>query len=145
MKSILFLCTGNSCRSQMAHGFANKLLSHHFTSYSAGVESHGLNSSAVQVMKEVGVDISKHRSQTLDEFGEQTFDYVVTVCEHAAMHCPSMPENTRVIIRRFDDPPKLAKGAKTEEEALGYYRRVRDEIRHWISALPTQLKKEGLC
>jgi len=146
MKSILFLCTGNSCRSQMAHGFANSLLSDQFTSYSAGIESHGLNPSAVKVMKEVGIDISGHQSQTLSEFDTSAFDYVVAVCEHAASNCPVFPENTNVIIRQFDDPPKLAKQAKTPEEALSYYRKVRDEIKLWVASLPAHInEKEQLC
>lgn len=145
MKSILFLCTGNSCRSQMAHGFAESLLSEEFTSYSAGIESHGLNPSAVQVMQEVGVDISNHQSQTLNEFESQEFDYVVAVCEHAASNCPTFPAKTSVIMHQFDDPPKLAKEAKSAEEALGYYRSVRDEIKHWITSLPAQINKESLC
>ena len=91
MKSILFLCTGNSCRSQMAHGFANSLLSDQFISYSAGIESHDLNQSAVKVMNEIGIDISQHHSQTLDEFDAEQFDYVVAVCEHAASNCPTFP------------------------------------------------------
>lgn len=146
MKSILFLCTGNSCRSQMAHGFANSLLSDEFISFSAGIESHGLNPSAVKVMGEVGVDISAHQSQTLNEFDTTSFDYVVAVCEHAANNCPAFPAQTNVIMHQFDDPPRLAKHAKTPEEALSYYRTVRDEIKHWITSLPTQIKnKEQLC
>ena len=146
MKSILFLCTGNSCRSQMAHGFANALLSDEFTSYSAGIESHGLNPSAVKVMGEVGIDISGHQSQTLSEFDTNEFDYVVAVCEHAASNCPTFPAKTNVIVHQFDDPPKLAQQATTPEEALSCYRNVRDEIKHWIMALPTQInQKEALC
>jgi len=139
MKSILFLCTGNSCRSQMAHGFANSILGDEFSSYSAGIESHGLNPSAIKVMSEVGVDISGHQSQTLDEFEENQFDYVLAVCEHAASNCPTFPAKTNVITRQFDDPPKLAKEAKTDEEALSHYRRVRDEIKAWVTSLPVQM------
>lgn len=139
MKSILFLCTGNSCRSQMAHGLANSLLGDQFTSYSAGIESHGLNPSAVQVMSEIGIDISEHKSQTLDEFDTAQFDYVVAVCEHAASNCPVFPDQTNVIVHQFDDPPKLAKQAKSNEEALSYYRTVRDEIKTWITTLPAQV------
>ena len=146
MKSILFLCTGNSCRSQMAHGFANSLLSDQFTSYSAGIESHGLNPSAVKVMGEVGIDISDHQSQTLNEFDTDQFDYVVAVCEHAASNCPTFPTKTNVIVHQFDDPPKLALQANSAEEALSYYRKVRDEIKLWITSLPTKInEKEQLC
>ena len=130
----------------MAHGFANSLLGDQFISYSAGIESHGLNPSAVKVMGEVGVDISGHQSQILSEFEAQEFDYVVAVCEHAASNCPTFPAKTEVILHQFDDPPKLAQQAKTPEEALSYYRNVRDEIKHWITSLPAQIKnKEQLC
>jgi len=139
MKSILFLCTGNSCRSQMAHGFANSLLSEQFISYSAGIAAHGLNQSAVQVMNEVGIDISQHQSQTLTEFDTEQFDYVVAVCEHAASNCPTFPAKTNVILHQFDDPPKLAKKETTPEGALSHYRRVRDEIKTWITELPAQI------
>ncbi|WP_133407157.1 arsenate reductase ArsC [Parashewanella tropica] len=135
MKSILFLCTGNSCRSQMAHGFANKILAEQFDCYSAGVESHGLNPSAVQVMQEVGIDISTHESNTLDQYHDKDFDYVVAVCEHAANNCPTFTQETQLIKRQFDDPPKLAKEASSTEEALNHYRRVRDEIHNWVSGL----------
>lgn len=139
MKSVLFLCTGNSCRSQMAHGFANTLLSNNFVSYSAGIESHGLNPSAVKVMAEAGIDISQYQSQTLDQFDMGQFDYVFAVCDHAATNCPSFSKETNVILNRFDDPPKLAKEAKSEDEALSHYRRVRDEIKAWITSLPTDV------
>jgi len=141
MKSILFLCTGNSCRSQMAHGFANELLAEHFISYSAGIESHGLNPSAVQVMNEVGVDISQYQSQTLNEFEQQQFDYVVAVCEHAATNCPTFAATTKMLVHQFDDPPKLAQQANSPEEALSYYRHVRDEIKEWITSLPVQINQ----
>jgi len=139
VKSILFLCTGNSCRSQMAHGFANAILGGKFASYSAGIESHGLNPFAVKVMQEAGIDISRHQSQTLDEFEEDQFDYVLAVCEHAASNCPTFPAKTNIITHQFDDPPKLAKEAKTDEEALSHYRRVRDEIKQWVTSLPEQM------
>ncbi len=139
MKSILFLCTGNSCRSQMAHGLANEIFGDKIKSYSAGIESHGLNPAAVKVMSEIGIDISHHQSQTLDEFDSKTFDYVVAVCEHAASNCPTFPNQTNVIIKQFDDPPKLAKLAKSDEEALRHYRIVRNQIRNWITTLPEQL------
>jgi len=139
MKSILFLCTGNSCRSQMAHGLANSLLGNEFKSYSAGIESHGLNPSAVKVMGEIGIDISNHQSQTLDEFESQEFDYVVAVCEHAASNCPTFPNQTNVIVHQFDDPPKLALNAKSDDEALSHYRNVRDQIKSWITTLPEQI------
>ena len=139
MKSILFLCTGNSCRSQMAHGLANSLLGERFTAYSAGIESHGLNPSAVKVMSEIGIDISQHQSQTLTQLNAKQFDYVISVCEHAASHCPAFPNQTQVVTHQFDDPPQLAKQAKTQQEGLAYYRRVRDEIKDWVTKLPKQI------
>jgi arsenate reductase (thioredoxin) len=136
---ILFLCTGNSCRSQMAEGWARTLKSDSIEPYSAGIETHGLNPNAVKVMAEVGVDISGHRSKNVNEFLEVDFDYVVTVCDRARETCPIFPRATRMLHAGFDDPPMLAAAAKTEEEALGYYRRVRDEIRAFVERLPEAL------
>jgi len=132
---ILFLCTGNSCRSQMAEGWARHLRGDDITAYSAGIETHGLNLLAVRVMAEAGVDISGHRSKLVTDLPEQAFDLVITVCGHADENCPFFPGPTRVVHHGFDDPPKLAVGAATEEEALGHYRRVRDEIRDFIKTL----------
>jgi arsenate reductase (thioredoxin) len=129
---VLFLCTGNSCRSQMAEGWARHLKSDRVEPYSAGVEPHGMNKLAIQVMKEAGVDISSHHSKHVDELKNVPFDYVVTVCDDAHEACPVFPGKTKVVHVGFDDPPKLAQGAKTEEEALAHYRRVRDEIRRFI-------------
>jgi len=100
--------------------------------YSAGIETHGLNPDAVKVMAEAGVDISKHRSKHVDELKEIKFDYVVTVCGHANENCPYFQGKTKVIHIGFDDPPRLAKSAKSEEDGLAHYRRVRDEIRSFI-------------
>ena len=125
---VLFLCTGNSCRSQMAEGWARALKGDVIEAWSAGIETHGMNARAVQVMAEAGVDISAHRSKNVAELAGVAFDYVVTVCGHAHATCPVLPGETRVVHVGFDDPPKLAQGAKTEEEALAHYRRVRDEI-----------------
>ncbi len=133
---ILFLCTGNSCRSQMAEGWAGKILSDRVEPFSAGIEKHGLNMNAVKVMKEAGVDISGHKSKLVTELGRMDFDYVITVCGDADEKCPRFPGTAVIIHRGFDDPPKLAKGAKTEEEALECYRRVRDEIKEYIATLP---------
>jgi arsenate reductase len=129
---VLFLCTGNSCRSQMAEGWARALRGDVIEAYSAGVEPHGMNPRAVKVMQEAGVDISGHRSKHVDELKAVPLDYVVTVCDHANESCPLFPGKTKVVHVGFDDPPRLAKDAKSEEEALGHYRRVRDEIRHFI-------------
>lgn len=139
MKTILFLCTGNSCRSQMAHGFANSMHNDSLQCYSAGLVSHGMNNLAVQVMAEIGIDISEHTSQTLSELGHINFDYVATVCDHAADNCPSFKQGEQLIHQRFDDPPKLALHAKTDEESLVFYRKVRDEIQQWVEELPQQL------
>ncbi|MBT4267808.1 MAG: arsenate reductase ArsC [Gemmatimonadetes bacterium] len=140
MKRILFLCTGNSCRSQMAEGWAHHLKGDRVEAHSAGIETHGLNPNAVEMMAEAGVDISTHRSQHIDEFSEVALDYVITVCGHADEHCPIFPGDTQVIHHPFDDPPRLAKEAKSEEEALGHYRRVRDEIRAFVDTLPESLE-----
>jgi arsenate reductase len=136
---ILFLCTGNSCRSQMAEGWARKLKGDVIEAYSAGIETHGLNPHAVRVMAEADVDISGHRSKNVDELKDVAFDYVVTVCGHANENCPRFSGKTNVIHVGFDDPPKLAAQAKTEEEKLWHYRRVRDEIRAFIVTLPVAL------
>lgn len=139
---ILFLCTGNSCRSQMAEGWARHLKGDVLEPYSAGIETHGLNPRAVRVMAEAGVDISGHRSKHVDELREVPFDYVVTVCDHAHESCPLFGGRTKVVHVGFDDPPRLAREAKTEEEALNYYRRVRDKIRAFVERLPGALQAE---
>jgi len=136
---ILFLCTGNSCRSQMAEGWARRLKGDRIEAFSAGIETHGLNPRAVAVMAEAGVDISQHRSKHVDELRPIEFDYVITVCGHANEHCPLFRGKARVIHVGFDDPPKLAAAATTEEDRLAPYRRVRDEIRAFIETLPDAL------
>ena len=139
---VLFLCTGNSCRSQMAEGWARHLKSDVIEPYSAGTEKHGLNPLAVKVMAEAGVDISRQQSKRVDELDRTDFDYVVTVCGHANEHCPYFPGKAKIIHVGFDDPPKLAFAAKSEEEALGHYRRVRDEIRAFVETLPESLERK---
>jgi len=136
---VLFLCTGNSCRSQMAEGWARHLKGDVLEAYSAGLETHGLNPLAVKVMAEAGVDISGQRSKHVEELKDIRFDYVVTVCGHAHESCPVFLGHARVVHVGFDDPPKLAQTAKSEEEALGHYRRVRDEIRAFVERLPQSL------
>ncbi|MDC0206616.1 arsenate reductase ArsC [Nitrospinae bacterium] len=136
---ILFLCTGNSCRSQMAEGWARHLKSDFIQPFSAGIESHGLNLNAVKVMKEEGVDITQQKSQRIEEVETIPFDVVITVCGHADENCPVFSCSTAVVHHGFDDPPKLAQTAKTEQEALGHYRRVRDEIKAYIETLPEGL------
>ncbi len=139
---VLFLCTGNSCRSQMAEGWARHLKRDTLDPYSAGIETHGLNSRAVVAMAEVGVDISQHRSTHLDELADVDFDYVVTVCSHAHESCPIFPGKAQVIHVGFEDPPALALDASTEEEAMEPFRRVRDEIRAFVTTLPETLTKK---
>ena len=141
MLKILFLCTGNSCRSQMAEGWARHLKGDQIEAYSAGIEAHGLNPDAVRVMAEAGVDISGQRSKRVDELQEAKFDYVVTVCGHAHENCPVFPGKATIIHVGFDDPPRLAADAKTEAERLAPYRRVRDEIRAFVETLPASLNQ----
>jgi arsenate reductase (thioredoxin) len=136
---VLFLCTGNSCRSQMAEGWARHLRGDRIEAFSAGIETHGLNPDAVRVMAEAGVNISSHRSKRLEELAGVAFDHVVTVCGHAHESCPVFPRRAKVVHVGFDDPPRLAAGATTEEERLAPYRRVRDEIRAFVETLPEAL------
>lgn len=139
MLKILFLCTGNSCRSQMAEGWTRHLKGDQIEPYSAGLEAHGLNPDAVCVMAEAGVDISNQRSKLASELRDVDFDYVVTVCHRAHASCPVFPAKVRVIHVGFDDPPRLAVNARTAEERLSVYRRVRDEIRAFVTTLPASL------
>jgi len=139
MLKVLFLCTGNSCRSQLAEGWARHLKGDVWEPYSAGIETHGLNPNAVKVMAEAGVDISGHRSKHLDELRDVAFDHVVTVCDNAHESCPLFPGETKVSHVGFDDPPRLAQDAASDEEALNHYRRVRDEIRAFVQSLPEAL------
>jgi arsenate reductase len=136
---ILFLCTGNSCRSQMAEGWARHLKGDVLEPYSAGIEVHGMNLRAVRVMAEAGVDISRHRSKNVSELMDVPLDYVVTVCDNAHETCPMFPGKAKVVHVAFDDPPRLAMDAKTEEEALAHYRRVRDQIKAFVLTLPESL------
>lgn len=137
---VLFLCTGNSCRSQMAEGWARALKSDSIEAYSAGVKAQGLNPNAVRVMREAGVDITGQSSKTVDAIRDVPLDFVVTVCGHAGESCPVwLSSKARVVHFGFDDPPKLALTARDEDEALGHYRRVRDQIRDFIQTLPGSL------
>lgn len=143
--NILFLCTGNSCRSQMAEGWARHLKSDVIHAYSAGIETHGLNPNAVKVMAEAGVDISNHKSENVNDLLEIPFDYVVTVCGHANENCPMFPGKAQVVHVGFDDPPALARAlaadGASEEAQLDCYRRVRDEIKAFIETLPRVLQE----
>ena len=126
-KNIMFLCTGNSCRSQMAEGFCRHLWGNQFDVYSAGTKKHGMNERAMKVMKEIGIDISSHYSKTVEELPKITFDYVITVCDAAKETCPYFPGG-KVIHVGFQDPPAMTADMTDEEEILKVYRRVRDEI-----------------
>lgn len=137
---ILFLCTGNSCRSQMAEGLANALKGDVVQAYSAGTAPQKLNPIAVSVMMELGINISSHTAKSVEALGEQRFDYVITVCDDANEHCPLWPGRGKVVHRGFDDPPRLAALAVSEEEGLGHYRRVRDEIKGFVESLPQGLE-----
>jgi len=139
---VLFLCTGNSCRSQMAEGWARALKGDVVEPYSAGIEKHGMNPHAVKVMAEAGVDIARHYSKTPAEIGPVAFDCVVTVCGHADEHCPVFPGKTKVVHVGFEDPPKLTKNLADGEEKLAVYRRVRDQIRAFVERMPEALKSE---
>ena len=139
--TILFLCTGNSCRSQMAEGWARPLKGDVLEPYSAGIERHGMNPYAVRVMAEAGVDISGQSSKLVSELPDVAFDYVVTLCGSAHDLCPFFPGSVKKVHVGFEDPPALAAGAASEEEALSHYRRVRDAIREFVAGLPESLGK----
>ena len=126
---VLFLCTGNSCRSQMADGIINRDFTDQIEAYSAGTEPHGLNPKAVEVMGEIGIDISKNLSDHIDKYEGQTFDYVLTLCGDADDKCPAIFGGVERIHIGFDDPPKAT---GTEGEVMDVYRRVRDEIRQQL-------------
>jgi len=135
-KNVVFLCTGNSCRSQMAEGWARHLRGNEIEAYSAGTDPHGMNPLAIKVMAEAGVDISGHSSKHVDALQGVPLDLAVTVCDRANESCPIFPGAAKTVHHNFDDPPRLAKAAKNEEEALSFYRRVRDEIRDYIKTVP---------
>jgi len=136
---LLFLCTGNSCRSQMAEAWTRHLHGTRFDVYSAGVAPTNLDPNAVAVMAEAGIDLSTHRSTHVDDLKTIDFDYVITVCAGANARCPVFAGEAIVMHVGFDDPPALAIGAADQEEALTHYRRVRDEIRSFVATLPNLL------
>ncbi len=137
-KKVMFLCTGNSCRSQMAEGWCRELLGEKYDCYSAGTQKHGMNERAVKAMQEAGVDISKHYSKTTDELPKVKFDYIVTVCDAAKEACPYFPGG-KIVHIGFQDPPRLTKDMTDEKEIMNVYTRVRDEIREAIKNLPRLL------
>lgn len=138
-KRILFLCTGNSCRSQMAEGWARALHAASIEAFSAGTDPHGMNRLAIRAMAEAGVDISNQSSKHIDSLRGTEFDFIITVCDSAREACPVIP-GARMIHVGFDDPPRLARDTRSEDEALPHYRRVRDEIRRFIETLPAALE-----
>ena len=136
---ILYLCTGNSCRSQMAEAWTRYLKNDVFEAYSAGVQPTRVNPMAKEVMKEAGVDISGYTSKDIAELDGLEFDYVITLCENAKAACPVFPAKRRLLHVPFDDPPELALKASSKEEAILHFRRVRDEIKAFVEALPGNL------
>ncbi|MBI5211370.1 MAG: arsenate reductase ArsC [Elusimicrobia bacterium] len=134
---ILFLCSGNSCRSQMAEGWARALKAPDIEAYSAGLEPKGLHPLAVQVMAEAGVDISRQQSKHVSTLASIPFDLVVTVCDRVRETCPLLPTAAKVVHRDFEDP---AAAQGTEDEVLGVFRRVRDQIRDFVTGLPGTLE-----
>ena len=128
MKKILILCTGNSCRSQIAHGFLKLYLTDMAEVYSAGIETHGVNPKAIQVMKEDGIDLSSHTSNHLDEYKHIRFDYIITVCDHAKEKCPLFIGKGERLHYNFLDP---AKANGSEDEILNEFRNVREMIKQF--------------
>lgn len=139
--NILFLCTGNSCRSQMAEGWGKHLKSDQYNFFSAGTKSHGLNPMAVKVMAEAGIDISKNESKTVEDLSEVSMDIVFTVCSDAHETCPIFPGG-KVIHVGFEDPPRLTEGLNDEAEVLRVYRRVRDEIKEMVLEIEKHLGED---
>jgi arsenate reductase (thioredoxin) len=139
---VLFLCTGNSCRSQMAEGWARNLKGDLIEPYSAGTVPKGVDPRAVKAMAEAGIDIAGYRSKSVLDLPDLEFDYVITLCDDAQQACPFFPAKTAIIHHGFEDPPTLAQNARNEEEAMVHYRRVRDEIRAYIETLPESLNEE---
>ncbi len=138
MFKILFLCTGNSCRSQMAEGLANHFTEKNIQAYSAGTDPHGINPNAAQVMAEIGIDINHQKSQHVSEFTQMKFDYVITLCGSAKDICPAFPGETQH--HGFEDPPQLAEAYSDPEQKLDCYRKVRDQIKQFVLAMPDNLK-----
>ncbi len=143
-KNILFLCTGNSCRSQMAEGWAKELLPESIGPFSAGTSPGRIDPLAVEVMQEAGVDISGGRAKHLNELADIDFSLVITLCSGARDRCPLFPEPVVTIHHGFDDPPGFAAGAESEEALRDTYRRVRDEIRDFVRKLPEILEERGI-
>jgi arsenate reductase (thioredoxin) len=138
-KKVLILCTGNSARSQMAEGILRHDGGDVFDVFSAGTKASFVRPEAIQAMNEIGVDISNHRSKSIDEFIGQQFDYVITVCDNAKESCPVFPDNAALIHQNFEDPP--SPGVGDDEFRLAVFRRVRDEIRQWMKGFIKSSRK----
>jgi arsenate reductase len=143
-KTVLFLCTGNSCRSQMAEGIVNHDFAGYIEAFSAGTEPHGLNPKAVEVMAEIGIDISSHESEHIDRYTGQNFDFVISLCDDAEEQCPVFFGGVERLHMPFDDPPRAT---GSQEDVMAVYRRVRDEIRTQLGEIFTERitldKKKG--
>ena len=140
-KRILYLCTGNSCRSQMAEALTNALRGGEFEAHSAGVAPKPVDPRAVKALAEIGLDISGQASKDLERFIGQPWDWVVTLCDNARESCPFFPGQAKRAHRGFADPPVLAQGAASEEAAMAPYRQARDQIRAFVEALPQSLQE----
>jgi len=139
---ILYLCTGNSCRSQMAEGFTRHLKKDQIDAYSAGIAPKAVDPRAIKAMLEVEIDISGQKSKSIDDIKDMEFDLVITLCDNAQKTCPTFPAKTRVIHMGFEDPPSLAADSRDEEEAMEHYRSVRDKIKVFVEQLPEILKQK---
>ena len=142
-RQVLFICTGNSCRSQMAEGLTRHIKGDEIEASSAGVDPKGIDPKAIKAMAEIGIDISNQESRSIDALKDRGFDYVISLCDSAQKNCPSFPARTKVIHVGFEDPPKLAATARTEEEAMMHYRRIRDEIQTFVEKMPEVLLDKG--
>ncbi|WP_432712786.1 arsenate reductase ArsC [Pedobacter sp.] len=131
MKKILVLCTGNSCRSQIAEGYLRKFAGNRAAIFSAGIETHGVNPKAIEIMKEDGIDISSHTSNLIDEYKEIDFDHLITVCDHAQENCPYFPSNAKKFHYNFPDPAKATGSAL---EVMQQFRQVRELIKAYTAA-----------
>jgi arsenate reductase len=132
-KSVIFLCTGNSARSQMAEGMMRYLRGNEFEVFSAGTEPKGIHPLAIEVLTEIGIDISSHRSKHLEEYLNREFDYIVTLCDHAAKNCPLFPGPGEIIHRGFSDPAAVEGSG---EEKLEMFRSVRDALKEFMLSFP---------
>ncbi len=131
-KRVLILCTGNSARSQMAEGILRNDAGDRFEVFSAGTKPGSVRPEAVEAMREIGIDISGHRSKSLDEYLGENFDYIITVCDNAAENCPVFPGKAERIHQSFEDPPPP--GVSDDAHRMSIFRRVRDEIREWLKS-----------